>query len=167
MFELMLGMTLLVVGVLGYLRVAGEATTTGQMTAEHGVAMEAARQQLERLKCVPLADLVALYDADGANDPGGANTAPGARFQVAGLPGWRDDADGWQGSIDLPLVAGALREDVVDPGLGMPRDLNMDGAIDAADHSADCRLVPVRVRVQWDGVRGAARIELRTFLGGP
>lgn len=167
MLELMVGMTLLVVGVLGYLRVAGEATTTGQMTAEHGMAMEAARQQLERLKSVALADVVALYDADLANDPGGVGTGPGSRFDVPGLPGWQEDADGWQGTIELPLVTGALREDFVDPGLGMPRDLNMDGAIDAADHGTDYRVLPVRVRVRWNGVRGAASVELCTILGVP
>ena len=167
MLELMIGMTLLVLGVLGYLRVTADSTATGQVTAEHGVAMEAARQQIERLKSAPLADVVALYDADATNDPGGVGTAPGSRFQVPGLPGSQLDVDGWQGRVELPLIGGALREDAVDVGLGMPRDLNLDGAIDGLDHTNDYRMLPVRVRVQWNGARGAASVELRTILGAP
>lgn len=167
MLELMIGITLLVLGVLGYLRVAAESTATGQMTAEHGIALEAARQHLERLKSIPLDTVVALYDADPNNDPAGVGTAPGPRFQIDGLPQSNAEADGWQGRVELPIAGGAVREDIDDAGLGMPRDLNLDGAIDGLDHSGDYRMLPVRVRVQWNGVRGEASVQLRSILGAP
>jgi hypothetical protein len=57
-----------------------------------------------------------------------------------------------------------LREDVVDAGLGMPRDLDGDGVIDGADHEANYTLLPIRVRVQWRGVSGVRTFDLETVL---
>jgi hypothetical protein len=57
-----------------------------------------------------------------------------------------------------------LREDVNLPELGMPRDLNGDGAVDAGNHSTDYRLLPVIVRVRWQGAGGPSQFELKTML---
>jgi hypothetical protein len=57
-----------------------------------------------------------------------------------------------------------LREDVVDTDLGLPRDLNGDGAIDGADHSADYRILPVRVTVSWTGQNGVRSMDFVTVL---
>ena len=48
--------------------------------------------------------------------------------------------------------------------MGMPRDLDGDGVIDALDHSGDYRLLPVLVRVAWRGSSGPAKLEFRTML---
>jgi hypothetical protein len=69
----------------------------------------------------------------------------------------------------MPTQTGAggaleLREDVVDAGLGMPRDLNLDGVIDALDHSGDYRILPVRVLVEWTGMSGNRTHRLETVL---
>lgn len=42
-----------------------------------------------------------------------------------------------------------LREDTVDPNLGMPRDLNGDGVIDGLNHASDYVILPVRIEVKW------------------
>lgn len=131
---------------------------------ETAAALEAARGALERMRGSSFEELVALYDADPANDPDGPGTAPGAGFAVAGLAPVEGDADGLPGGVDLRLVAGALREDVDDVGLGLPRDLNGDGAVDAADHAGDYEVLPVRVRVEWTGAGGERSVELVTTL---
>jgi hypothetical protein len=65
-------------------------------------------------------------------------------------------------------MAGApsqLREDVVLPDLGMPRDLNGDGVVDASNHDVDYTLLPVLVRVRWRSASGTGQFELRTMIG--
>ncbi len=72
------------------------------------------------------------------------------------------------GKIVLPeFDAGSgveLREDLDLPELGMPRDLNGDGIVDSADHSADYRLLPVLLRLEWRGQSGHRQSEVRTIL---
>lgn len=167
MIEVLVGMTLLTIGLLGYLQVLVGAVATSQLNREQTRALEAAREVMERLQATPRAEIFASFNSEPADDPGGPGTAPGAGFAVNGLDPQRGDADGLPGEIVFPEVAGELREDVVDPTLSMPRDLNGDGFIDALDHAADWRSLPVLVRVRWRGRSGDAQIDLRTMLGGP
>jgi hypothetical protein len=69
--------------------------------------------------------------------------------------------------VIFPTVAGLpgqLREDAVNSLLGMPRDLNGDGAVDAASHASDYKLLPVQVRVRWRSPSGPGVVELHTLL---
>ena len=50
-------------------------------------------------------------------------------------------------SAGSPLT---LREDVALPEFGLPYDLNGDGAIDSASHSADYRALPLIITLHWD-----------------
>jgi len=50
--------------------------------------------------------------------------------------------------------------------IGMPRDLNLDGAVDALYHAGDYMILPVRVRVQWMGASGPRTVELQTQISG-
>ena len=54
-----------------------------------------------------------------------------------------------------------LREDVA----GM--DLNGDGQIDIEDHSTDYIILPVSVKVEWNGVAGARTLTFHTLLHQP
>ena len=97
------------------------------------------------------------------------SAAPGANFAVPELNGLPGDADGLCGRVIFPTqLVGAveqLREDVIDAELGMPKDLNGDaGVIDALDHAANYRLLPVRVRVEWQGAIGPRRVDIQTIL---
>jgi hypothetical protein len=68
-------------------------------------------------------------------------------------------------SIEFPGNTGAvLREDAVDAELGMPRDLDGDGTVDTDDHAGDYLVLPVRVRVTWDGVSGSRSYTICTVL---
>ena len=167
LIEIVVGMTLLTIGLLGYLQVLVGAVATSQGNREQALALEAARETMERLQATPRTEVFARFNVDPSDDPGGAGTAAGAAFAIVGLGPQRTDLDGLPGEILFPEVAGSLREDLVEPALSMPRDLNGDGAIDALDHEADWRLLPVLVRVRWRGRSGDAQIDLRTMLGGP
>jgi hypothetical protein len=60
-----------------------------------------------------------------------------------------------------------LREDLVDDSTGMPRDLNLDGLIDGLDHASDYAVVPIVVRLDWQG-RGPARsLRVHTTIARP
>ena len=48
--------------------------------------------------------------------------------------------------------------------LGMPRDLDGDGAASSTDVSATARLLPVIVRAEWRGSAGNARVAHAFFL---
>lgn len=57
-----------------------------------------------------------------------------------------------------------LLETFEDERLGMPRDLNGDSIIDDLDHSQDYIILPVRVRVEWQGNHGSRSLEICTML---
>lgn len=136
---------------------------------ETALAQTYARRAVERLQSVEFSTVFATFNANAGDDPTGFGTAPGASFEAFGLEPLAADVDGRPGEIIFPTVTiGAnqqLREDVVDPALGMPRDLNGDGLPpDGVDHAADYRVLPVRVRVQWRGATGPRSIVVETLL---
>ena len=89
---------------------------------------------------------------------------------MRGLDPRADDDDGFVGRIEFPSVAVGgdlqVREDLKSAVLGMPRDLNADGVVDAADHAADYVILPVRVRLEWTGSRGEGALQYQTLLSG-
>lgn len=136
---------------------------------ENPTAAEAVRVVLEQMRNEDFADLYALYNADPADDPDGEGTAPGNRFQVAGLAAMEDAPNGLVGEVIFPSAevepdVWQLREDMEDDRLGMPRDLNGDSLIDDQDHSADYLLMPICVRVEWAGRYGRRQLEMHTML---
>jgi hypothetical protein len=164
----MIASTTLVIGVLGF----SKAIYSWNRAAEGGrlktLAVQAARRTVEDLQSKPFEDVFALYNGTAADDPVGV-TIPGPDFAVRGLTPWSDDADGMAGEVVLPVqsILGVeqIREDSNIPRLGMPRDLNADGIVDALDHSADYRILPVLVRIRWQGPNGRSQVEFTTILG--
>jgi hypothetical protein len=57
-----------------------------------------------------------------------------------------------------------LREDLADPRLSMPRDLDSDFRVDALDHSADYTRLPVEVVVEWQGRVGRQTYSLVSLM---
>jgi prepilin-type N-terminal cleavage/methylation domain-containing protein len=136
---------------------------------ETGLAHAYAQRAIERIKGVRFEEVFATFNTNAADDPLGAGTGFGANFEAFGLDPLATDLDGRPGEIIFPTVgvggAQQLREDVDDPALGMPRDLNGDGLPpDTLDHAADYRLLPIRVRVQWRGVTGERSVVVETLL---
>jgi hypothetical protein len=135
---------------------------------ESALAQDGLRQGLELLQgSGDFASVYRRFNADPADDPA-TGPVPGSGFAVPGLQPDPADPDGLVGEIVFPTVAGAgvleLREDVNFPELGMPRDLNGDGVTDSVDHAADYRILPVVVRLRWQGSNGLRTAEIRTIL---
>jgi type II secretory pathway pseudopilin PulG len=164
MLEVIIAITLMLVAFAGVLSTVVSTTNLNRTNREMGLAAEAAQATIESMKNATLAEVFARFNASPADDPGGAGTSPGRNFAVPGLNVRPGDADGFVGEIQFPTAGNQLREDVVDAALGMPRDLNLDLAVDGADHSLDYGILPVRVRVQWTGAGGNRQIDIVTTL---
>jgi hypothetical protein len=164
MLEALIALVLFTVAAAAY---AGALAATAESSADRrgtSLASSAARDIVERMRALPAHERFASYNSDPADDPGGAGTAPGALFAVAGLTLLEGDADGFVGAVEFPTTQGVLREDSSDARLGMPRDLNGDTLIDDQPHNADYVILPVRVRIEHQ-VRGARRVfELHTEM---
>ncbi len=139
-----------------------------QMMREEAVAGDACQEVIETMRSEPFAQLYSLYNHDTADDPLGEDTAPGARFEVWGLdpaPGAPEEIAGEVFLPEIEVSPGVwqLREDIDDPDLGMPRDLNGDSRIDGLDHSSDYIHLPTLLRVEWKGLNGVRRFEIVTM----
>lgn len=166
LIEVVIAMIVIVVAMLGAVGTVTQVANLGESNRESTLAYQAARAAVEVLHATNFDDVVATFNTDPNDDPDGNGTAPGRDFAVAGLNPLQADADGLSGRILLPLnAAGQLVENLNDPALGMPRDLNGDGAIDGADHRDDCILIPVRVQVSWTGQAGDRTVDYTTTLG--
>ncbi len=167
LLEVLLASFVLVVAIVGLVSAITSSAMLGESSTETTIANQGAQQALERILGSSFSDAFTLFNLDPNDDPGGVGTAPGANFVVAGLDVQAGDADGMVGIVEFPVTGGppgVLREDLADPGFGMPRDLSGDGVVDAANHAADYIQLPVRVRVEWTGLSGERAIELETIL---
>lgn len=165
LLEIIIAMGILVIAIIGIMSALVSAVRVDEATAEQIRALNACKSKIEEMKTVPFAEAWARFNSNPADDPGGAGTAPGCNFAVAGLRPRTGDADGLPGQVLFPEALGNLSELVVDARLGMPRDLNGSGNPPSdANVSITYRILPVRVVVDWQGAKGAGHVELTTFL---
>jgi prepilin-type N-terminal cleavage/methylation domain-containing protein len=168
LLELAFAITILVIGLAGISTAMLGAARAGTRARETDRATQAAKAMLERIQAEAFPQAFRSFNGDASDDPSGAGTAPGANFAVTGLRPAPGDTDGMPGEIEFPTptaTSNELRENVNNPELGMPRDLNGDGAIDGNNHATDYKLLPVRVRVHWQGADGATcNVTLKTML---
>ena len=146
---------------------ASTVITTGalnQKNHETEVARRAAENMLEVLRNTDFARVFPSYNSVPGDDPNGAGTAPGNRFAVTGLTPLPGAPGGVAGTILFASPGPGLFENVNDATLGMPRDLNSDGLIDAANHIGDNRVLPVRIQIRWQSKNGPRTVELSTLL---
>ncbi len=166
--ETMVAAIVVGVAVMGAISAILSSVGVTRVNRDTAVARQAAQRRMEEIQSVPFQETFAAFNEDVGDDAALSVPAPGAGFAVPGLTPLEGDPDGMCGRITFPLGAGGapgvLREDVVDPGLGMPLDLNLDAVLDGLDHSGDYVLLPVRVQVEWRGVTGRRRTELVTVL---
>lgn len=164
MIELMISIVILTV-CCGMLTSTLSATNLHRaVNGERALAAEAARGVVEDMHNWNFGAVFTTYNADPADDPDGAGTAPGKHFAVEGLSPAADDLDGFVGEVFLPTTAAPLLENVDDALLCMPRDLNGDMLIDGEDHTLDHIVLPVRIVVRWQGRGGPRSLELHTML---
>lgn len=152
LIEILIVIAILTVSMTMFAQTLSASARLDPVANETMLAAEGARVQIEKMRAQPFEDVYALYDANPANDPGGAGTAPGDTFSIPGLS--PATVGGVVGRVDFPTVSKQLRESSTDELLGMPRDLNGDGQIDSANHAGDYILLPIRVRVEWASKSG-------------
>lgn len=158
-------MAIVSVAATMYAQTVASSARLDPIAADTATAADAARVAIEALRAQPVDQVVAMFDADPVNDPGGPGTAPGSTFAVPGLAPIAMGA--FVGRIDFPMLDGRIAEDLQDEWLGCPRDLNADNLVDSLDHRDDWVLLPVRVRLEWMPRGGAAKprtFELFTML---
>lgn len=81
-------------------------------------------------------------------------------LQIGGGKTAQSGASGGSGAV----VTYELREDLQDPSLGMPRDLDGDNVIDAKNHALDYLVLPVRIELEWQSSSGVRRFSITTQL---
>ena len=133
---------------------------------EQAVAVEAAMNKMEEMRAEEFIDLFRIYNANPNDDPLGAGTAVGEEFDVVGLDAIVAEGGAVLpvGRVIIPQMGNELREDQVDPDLGLPRDLNGDFLVDGLDHSEDYLVLPVIVRIEWSGRLGPRSFEMSTMF---
>jgi prepilin-type N-terminal cleavage/methylation domain-containing protein len=168
LLEVLISLGVLLTGLLAYGGLTLSVNRGVNLSSERATALEAARAQLERLRSVPFDECFAAFDGAKEND---SAFAPGPDFHVKGLTPVGGGKNAPCGRVIFPTVADGtvgsvpeLREDVVSPDLGMPRDLDGDGAIDAEPKNSSYVQLPVIVEVRWTGVLGEQRVRLWTVL---
>lgn len=171
LLEVMFAAAVLAIAISGSAGAMLSAMQLDRVNRERSLALQSARRVIEQAQDVDFAEVFAAYNSVAGDDPVAMvalGTVPGASFACNGLTVQNNDPDGVSGEILFPTVLTAgvleLREDSVDAALGMPMDLNMDGVIDALDHSGDYLILPMRVRLSWTGVTGERSADLVTIL---
>jgi len=166
LIEIMLTTVIMLIAVGGLSSSILSSVRLGRVNDESARAHAGARQMAEIIQDVDFGDIYAMFNSDASDDP--VVDAPGDTFGINGLTLQTDDVDGAVGQILFPtmVTAGglALREDVVDADLGMPRDLNGDGVIDSDNRAGDYLVLPVTIRVQWRGAAGNRQIDLDLLM---
>jgi prepilin-type N-terminal cleavage/methylation domain-containing protein len=165
LLEVVVALAIVTVAILALAGSIYQSNLLQQSSGERMIAYNAARSLIEKMRSVPLSEVYARYNASPGDDPGGSGTAAGPFFDVQGLvaPG-----GGRVGCVRFPEAGSpaTLREDVRDAAFAMPegRDLNRDGQIDSASRAGDYAILPVRIELAWEGVRGRQKLEFNALL---
>jgi hypothetical protein len=167
--ELVVAMPIMALALALFLGATSAAKEVAQVQRQNTAVAEEIRIVLERMRNEDWSEVYALYNGNAADDPAGPGTAPGKRFSIAGFspPGGAEGEP--VGEIILPAFSHAmhgwqLREDRKNALLGLPRDLTGDELVDTYNHAGDYTLLPVVVRVVWQGPCGARQMEVQTVM---
>jgi type II secretory pathway pseudopilin PulG len=160
--EVAFAVAIVVVALLTTIGSIASSMRVTRTVTEREAATRAAVAKLSEIVATTFDKIVIQYDADPSNDQNGAATAPGADFDATGFTPPKGDQH--VGIVTLPLSGGQLREDVNIPELGMPRDLNGDGVVDAKNHITDYKLLPILVELRWDGIDGVGSVKIPKLL---
>lgn len=183
----LIALTVFSLSAFGFLSFTLSGQALEVETRDRLAAASFARQVMEEVRRSDFTEVFASYNGDPTDDPRGAGTAPGDQFtskELGRLLGSAtEEIGGLLGHTPLPTVDPnavpdstvavvfptdgtglQIREDIIDPALGMPRDLNGDGLIDAANHAGDALFLPVQVQVVYQTGRGPKQVTLHTVL---
>ena len=166
LLEAMLGMTVLVVAIVGTMGSLSTSLELTQSNRETIIATQALRRQAERMSGTALASVYRTFNDTTADDL--TPSAPGAHFDIPELTVQLGDADGSVGHITFPTAnatQATLFENYSNADWGFPRDLSGDGTVSTTDVAGSYILLPVRLRAEWRGSAGDRVIEVETIMG--
>lgn len=165
--ETSVSIAVLVLGVLG---MVASVTAGDRLILENRQTRQAyvaAQTMFAQLQSEPIDTVFQRYNSSSSDDPTGQGRAPGASFTARGLLSDSSTCVEGTGSIRFPTRDGAtLREDIDDPALGMPRDLDGDGVISHTALSKTPLVLPVLVTIRWATSHGEREVQVRKFLFG-
>jgi len=170
LIEITITLAILIAAVLGFSQSLLDSMVTTRLNRQVSLATDGARRVISDLQGTGFEQVFAQFNSGANGNLLGSQPITAGGFVIDGLQPLPGDPDGMVGRILFPEVVPAggpvqLREDVVDPRFGTPRDLNGDGvAGDALDHSGDYRILPVVIEVDWNGASGPAHVEFKTVL---
>lgn len=164
LIDVCVGLLILALAVGALVGTMFSALRLDRVNESKAAANQALRGVLEDMKAMEFSEVYAAYNASKADDPDPGYDYKTALDLTSVLP------VGTCGTAPLAQVIfpedsnGFLREDLVDPALGMPRDLDGDGGTDGDDHSADYRILPVVVKLDWESPSGPQTIQVATVI---
>ena len=169
LLELVVALPIMALAFGLFLGSTSAAKELRQVQRENTAVIEEARIVLERMRNEDWSELWALYNATPGDDPGGAGTAPGNRFSIAGLAPPGGAVGDPVGQVFLPAfkhpsLGWQLREDRADTLLGLPRDLSGDEEVDTYNHAGDYTVLPVVVKIEWQGAYGPRELTVHTVM---
>ncbi len=164
LLELLMAMSLFSVVAAAMMACFSRCSTSDVSSDENITARSAATRIMDSIRdyaSSSFEDTFAYYNSDPFDDPDGYGTAAGGVFTVEELSSAEETASA---QIQFPEVDGYLREDVDDPDLGLPKDLNGDGIIGEEPVDSTYKLLPVRVVITWSGVGGQRTYSVVTVI---
>lgn len=164
LIEVVITAAVLFIGLLAMTSTSWVVHSLRKTSADKQVAHQALQGVVEDLRA--LAE-VARDDESGWSPSILARFAPGrdpgATFDVRGLDPWPNEAS--VGTITI-VTDETLTDIELDAALGMPRDLNGDGAVDDSNVGDDAVLLPVIVQLRWRGEAGNRQLRQCIYLLG-
>lgn len=132
---------------------------------ETAVASQALRAALARIDALTAREAFAILNDEEADDIVGQTKDTYLVLEETIL----GDRSGEPVTIQVTFPVdeqqpGVVREDLELPALGLPRDLDGDGAIDSSDHADDLVILPVLLQLEWEGASGIQTVQMATIL---
>ena len=159
MVELMLAAVILLAAILGLIFSLGVNVQGLSASRQSHIALNAARSKIEVMKGRPFGRLLDEYGSGSS----------GESFPVTWQTGGRTLSLTNPGGGDAATIIFELNETDIDDAFGWVTqyDLNGDGDASDWDVSADYKILPVSVRVEWEDAGGPRMVETRTILFDP
>ncbi len=168
LLEVLIACVVAFIAICALVAAISNAMMVTEQNREYARAMEAARNKLEEMQSYEFTQVFAAYNQATGDDP---PSAPGSDFTVEGLNVWAADPDGFQGKVILP--ESPTQSGWVDEirtaqicGTSSAMDLNGDGDSTDTFNPAVNRygMMPVLIRIEWNGVNDNSVYELRAVI---
>lgn len=173
LLEILISLGILAVALLGLMSAIMASSNAQEAAREQALAVNAARSILDQMRASgDFVEIFRRYNTSSSDDAGLTGPVPGAAFDVDGLVPVGTDSDQRVGRIVLPqdeFTPEILQEDSDFTVFGVTggMDLNGNGSVaDAIDPGLgeEYTLLPVRIIVEWNGIKGFTSTEIHTIL---